>query len=257
MTTAPAINIKHLGVLSAILDMGGEGCSVAIGNLTATNGKGELSLTEVQGKVKTYFHLTGSDNIQRYMVECLSWIAAKSEQNSTAISFEEWSAESRQIVSRICTKRLIDYFSKCSIDERAKEMAAVSSQDPLFIRHIELLGAEGLPLLNRALEAYCSAEMNRQRWYEYELYGEDDLVEYENRLLNKHDEIFNRARNPGQSDEARGAETLRMCSSEGDAIPLADKPTQGRMAEGTYHRIANSGNTIGWHPQWPHKLKRD
>lgn len=161
MTTASTINIKHLGVLSAILDMDGEGCSTAIGNLAAQKGKEDLSLAEVQRKVKAYFHLTVSDNAQRYMVECLNWIAAKAEQNSTSISFEEWSAESRQIVSRICTKRLIDYFSKCSIDERVKEMAAVSSQDPLFIRHIELLGPEGLPLLNRALEAYCSAEMNR------------------------------------------------------------------------------------------------
>lgn len=258
MTTAPAINIQHLGILSSVLDMDDDGCAVAVDEVSATNNANRLSIADVQKKVKAYFHLTANDNIHRYMMECLMWIAQKTDRDkSTTISYSEWTTESRQIISRIYTKRLIDYFSKCSIDERAREMAAVSSQDPLFIRHIELLGEEGLPLLTRALEAYCSAEMNRQKWYEYELYNEDDLAEYESRLLNKHEEIFNRAHNPGQSDEARGAETLRMCSSQGDAIPLADKPTQGRMAEGTYHRIANKGDTIGWHPQWSDKIKKD
>ena len=244
-------HLKYLVPLIHVLEMESVDDVVQVNDWTDDIPVSER-LPRAVAAIKKWFHAIEDSSAKRYLIESLVWIRSRAAPGANnTITFDELNVKVNEIIVQVGTRKFVDYFAKCSPDEQSRRIADEAAKDPYFIKQLEILQPENPNVIPRAIGHYCAAEMNRQEWYDKELYSDDELEEYERQLRETHEDVFNRGNSPEErTPEARGIETLRQCFMLGRTFTLGGRPPAGPMAEGTYHRLANEGDSIGWHPDW-------
>lgn len=127
----------------------------------------------------------------------------------------------------------------------------VSVENPIFVQQLRDIEKDENSILVAADEFLRSGD-SRRNWYRSGYVTESDVLKYEDRLIAYHDSHFNRPIVSGESDVARGQETLRRCEHDALSARVADRDPYVGFEKGTLHTLADE-RLIGWHPKWEEK----
>jgi len=147
-------------------------------------------------------------------------------------------------------KRLADLTAAavdcCPDTWQARRIA--NSEHPVYVEQMQFIESEEDDIL-KAVKEYVRGNASRLEWYQKGYVKEADVAAYEHRFVVQHEEIFKRPVVDGETEAARGQETLRQCKLCGSNNQLSNRQPYAEFPEGTLHKLSNS-RIIGWHPQW-------
>ncbi|ATB40550.1 hypothetical protein CYFUS_005999 [Cystobacter fuscus] len=139
-------------------------------------------------------------------------------------------------------------------------LEAERQTDPVYLRQMDLLGAEEEDLAN-AVAMFHRAQAERDDWLQMRIDSRSALESYDNDLKNKWGivrlEIMRTKPAGGESMTKAGWSIYGECmkyhgSYNGLAIPV-------HVANGSYHMLANGSDApplVGWHPDYVNRLVR-
>lgn len=136
------------------------------------------------------------------------------------------------------------------------EATQVAHASSVFVRQLEIIQA-GKRRIAAAVRDYYRAFEQRSRWLRNDLILIGDLEQYERRLVQEWEIVFEQVRDDLGADAAEEAkqkaarEVLRWAESV--SLPIRPRVTEPFVARGSLHMLADDGY-VGWHPEFRNRL---
>lgn len=170
------------------------------------------------------------------------------------VYFSELKKHISVLLSQIRLRELVDFAAKELVVENKAD--PLLSDRPVFVQQLDLINlTEDLKL--QAVTDFLRAEYNRNKWIENEFIDEQTASDFENKLQTFWETEQRKAEILYSSlpEEKRGQLILAECIARQETIRNASPPD--RTVAGTYHALADSGETLGWHPRWDNLLHKN
>lgn len=131
--------------------------------------------------------------------------------------------------------------------------------DYLFVKQVELVGV-GASRIASAVRDYLRAYTQRSRWTRESLIGPGELQDYERRLIEEWQYVFDRLKDelPAEVTEKAKSEMARKVYQwveEASAPPIRNQCTERFLVRGSMHMLADRIDSgVGWHPDFAVRL---
>jgi hypothetical protein len=129
----------------------------------------------------------------------------------------------------------------------------------LFVKQVELVGA-GASRIASAVRDYLRAYTQRSRWTRESLIGPSELRDYERRLVEEWQYVFDRLKDelPVEVTERAKKEMAKRVYQwveEASAPPIRNQCTERFLVRGSLHMLADRTESgVGWHPDFAVRL---
>ena len=170
-----------------------------------------------------------------------------STENTNNTSQEPGTAKNRSC-------NLTDYAVHCTPDYWDAVNIAITEK-PLYIQQLQKIECTA-DEIHEAVIAFQKSFTNRTEWIKRKFLNLSDLEQYEEKLTQQHKRIFNRKRDPNDSDEVHGRYTFNECSLHASNAQIDNRHPNGQFWDGTLHTLADR-TIIGWHPKWEEFFKKE
>lgn len=136
------------------------------------------------------------------------------------------------------------------------EATQTAHADSVFVRQLEIIIA-GKRRIAAAVRDYYRAFEQRSRWLRNDLVLIGDLKQYEQRLVQEWEIVFDQVKDELGADAAEEAkqkaarEVLRW--AEGVSLPIRPRVTEPFITRGSLHMLADE-KQLGWHPEFRDRL---
>lgn len=136
------------------------------------------------------------------------------------------------------------------------EATQVAHASSVFVRQLEIITA-GKKRITAAIRDYYRAFEQRSRWLRNDLILIGDLKQYERRLVQEWEIIFEQVKDELGADAAEevkqraAREVLKW--AEGVSLPIRPRVTEPFITRGSLHMLADNVQ-LGWHPEFRDRL---
>lgn len=136
------------------------------------------------------------------------------------------------------------------------EATQTAHADSVFVRQLEIIAA-GKRRIAAAIRDYYRAFEQRSRWLRNDLVLIGDLKQYEQRLVQEWEIVFDQVKDEIGADAAEEAkqraarEVLRWAESV--SLPIRPRVTEPFITRGSLHMLADEIQ-LGWHPEFRDRL---
>lgn len=149
---------------------------------------------------------------------------------------------------------LADFAAKCApTDWEARN--TIANDRRVYIQQLEKIECPS-EKITEAVIAYQKSFINRTEWLKRKLVNRGDLEQYEERLTKQHESVFERKRDPEDSDEEHGRGTYNLCRGLASNAQIDNRQPNGCFWDGALHTLSDNA-VIGWHPEWKDQFKKD
>jgi len=128
----------------------------------------------------------------------------------------------------------------------------VRDDEPIFVQQLDVIEVKDEDDVLVAIKRKFQADANRQRWIRDDVVDEEDLEDYEEKLIDINRYASRREDvEPNTEDEKKkfGRETLRRCEEKAVTLAVSSVVPYSGYGEGMLHALADNLK-IGWHPEW-------
>ncbi|MCV0401725.1 MAG: hypothetical protein K5777_07095 [Nitrosopumilus sp.] len=144
------------------------------------------------------------------------------------------------------------------VDNEPSKVEMLSFTDNDFVKQLELISASK-PIIQIAIIEYWKAYQQRTRWVNDELLFDNELIKYEQRLINAWNKQFEKMRqklgqNPSENDKKSLGWELFDWADNNNSLCIRDKCIEPYVIQGSFHMLADELR-IGWHSDFLTKLK--
>lgn len=146
----------------------------------------------------------------------------------------------------------VDFPVELDLDE-----TDISPDERLFVEQLRVVMVSHERIKN-AISDYWRAFQQRSRWVRDDLILDDDLDQYEDRLIREWEELFLIMKENLLDDTDHAVEGRNLYNRvmfEGEHIPIRPSFPHPYVMRGSFHWLAN-GLKVGWHPQFRERFTR-
>jgi hypothetical protein len=136
------------------------------------------------------------------------------------------------------------------------EATQIAHSNSTFVRQLEIIAA-GKKRIAAAVRDYYRAFEQRSRWLRNDLVLIGDLTQYEHRLIQEWELVFEGVRDDLGADAAEeerqkaAREVLKW--AERTSLPIRPSVTEPFVSRGSLHMLADEAR-VGWHPEFRDRL---
>jgi hypothetical protein len=177
----------------------------------------------------------------------------KNPASYPSISLREVQAEINDLAEQFRLDNLpVDFPVELDLEE-----SDIGPDERLFVEQLRgvMVSNERIKM---AISDYWRAFQQRSRWVRDDLILDDDLDQYEDRLIREWEELFLIMKENLQSDSdhsREGRELYNRVVIAGDHIPIRPSFPNPYVMRGSFHMLANALK-VGWHPQFRERFAR-
>ncbi|TDX44477.1 ABC-three component system protein [Orenia marismortui] len=151
----------------------------------------------------------------------------------------------------------IDFFESLEIDE-----SELNDKEKIFIEQLKLVSV-GETRIKKAISDYYKAYQQRSKWIREDLLIDNELENYEKRLIDEWERRFEIMKEDIENKEEKLSEKAIMNEGRGlynwvtqkADINIRPKCVEPYIMRGSYHMLANNLN-VGWHIDFLDRLKK-